>query len=68
MPKLKTRKSIAKRLKQTSTGKYMRLQAGKSHILTKKNSKRKKRLGKTIILLDTEKNKMKTSLPYGLKK
>ncbi len=68
MPKLKTRKSIAKRLKQTSTGKYMRLKAGKSHLLTKKSSKRKNRLGKTVVLLDTEKNKVKNSLPYGLKK
>ena len=68
MPKLKTRKSIAKRLKQSATGKYMRLKAGASHILTKKNAKRKARLGKTVVVLDTEKNKLKNSLPYGLKR
>ena len=68
MPKLKTRKSIAKRLKQSASGKYMRLKAGGSHILTKKNAKRKARLGKTVVVLDTEKNKLKTSLPYGLKR
>ena len=67
MPKLKTRKSIAKRLKQTSTGKYMRKQAGKSHILTKKSSKRKKRLGKLISLDSTAEKKVKVNLPYGLK-
>ena len=68
MPKLKTRKSIAKRLKQSASGKYMRLKTGSSHILTKKTAKRKSRLGKTVVVLDTEKNKLKNSLPYGLKR
>ena len=66
MPKLKTRKSIAKRLKQTGTMKYIRKQAGKSHILTKKSTKRKKRLAKQVPLASTDLKKVKSSLPYGL--
>ncbi len=43
MPKLKTRKSIAKRFKVTKTGKVRKLgSAGHSHILSKKDSKRKR--------------------------
>ena len=44
MPKMKTSRSAAKRFKKTATGKYVRHRAGKSHILTKKDPKRKRRL------------------------
>ena len=45
MPKMKTHKGAAKRFKVTARGKIMREKAFKSHILTKKNAKRKRRLG-----------------------
>jgi large subunit ribosomal protein L35 len=45
MPKMKTNRGAAKRFKLTGTGKIMRLKAYKSHILTKKSAKRKRRLG-----------------------
>ncbi|MCM8525106.1 MAG: 50S ribosomal protein L35 [Lentisphaeraceae bacterium] len=67
MPKQKTRKCVAKRLKQTSTGKFMHNSPGKRHILTKKSAKRKNRLGKAKVLSDSELNRVKSSLPYGLK-
>ena len=44
MPKMKTHKGAKKRFKVTGTGKVKRLRANKSHILTKKDSKRKRRL------------------------
>jgi large subunit ribosomal protein L35 len=44
MPKMKTHKGAAKRFKLTGTGKVRRFKAFKSHILTKKTSKRKRRL------------------------
>ena len=44
MPKMKTHKGAKKRFKVTGTGKVKRLRAFKSHILTKKTSKRKRRL------------------------
>jgi len=44
MPKMKTHKGAKKRFKLTATGKVKRLRAFKSHILTKKDAKRKRRL------------------------
>ena len=49
MPKMKTSKSAAKRFKATGTGKLKRSKAYKSHILTKKTSKRKRNLRKSAI-------------------
>ncbi|MBS0615465.1 MAG: 50S ribosomal protein L35 [Verrucomicrobia bacterium] len=48
MPKMKTRKAMKKRFKVTGTGKLMRTHPGRRHILTKKASKRKRRLKKQV--------------------
>ena len=47
MPKMKTRKTVAKRFKLTGTGKIKMMHDGKGHILTKKSRKRKRNLRKT---------------------
>ena len=44
MPKMKTHKGAKKRFSLTAKGKVRRLKAYKSHILTKKTSKRKRNL------------------------
>ena len=44
MPKMKTHKGAAKRFKTTGKGKVMRHHSMTSHILTKKTSKRKRKL------------------------
>ena len=44
MPKMKSHKGARKRFKVTGSGKVKRLKAYKSHILTKKDPKRKRRL------------------------
>ena len=44
MPKMKTNRAAAKRFRVTGTGKLRRNKAFHSHILTKKNTKRKRRL------------------------
>lgn len=46
MPKLKTHRGAAKRFSLTKTGKVKRSKAYKSHILTKKSTKRKRGLRK----------------------
>ena len=46
MPKMKTSRAAAKRFKATGTGKLKRSKAYKSHILTKKSTKRKRNLRK----------------------
>lgn len=47
MPKIKTNRGAAKRFKKTGTGKIKRNKAYKSHILTKKSRKRKRKLRKS---------------------
>jgi len=44
VPKQKTHKGAAKRFKLSGTGKVRRGHSGKTHILTKKSSKRKRKL------------------------
>ena len=52
MPKMKTHKAAAARFKVTGTGKLVRNRPGKRHILTKKTSKRKRKLGKQALVDD----------------
>ena len=68
MPKMKTRKCAAKRIKQTGTGKYLHNKAGSRHILTKKSSKRKRRLRQDGEVKSTEIGRIKAALPYGVKR
>lgn len=50
MPKMKSHKGARKRFKITGTGKVKRRHAFKSHILTKKTSKRKRRLRRSAMI------------------
>jgi len=50
MPKMKSHKGARKRFTLTGTGKVKRGRAFKSHILTKKTSKRKRRLRRSAII------------------
>ena len=50
MPKMKTKKAVAKRFSVTGTGKIKRAHDGKNHILTKKTRKRKRNLKKAAIV------------------
>ena len=64
MPKMKTSRDAAKRFKVTGSGKLVRNKAYKSHILTKKTTKRKRNLRKDIIMDETNVKNMKKILPY----
>ena len=64
MPKIKTNRAAAKRLKKTATGKLKRNKAYKSHILTKKSTKRKRNLRQATITDATNVKNMKKVLPY----
>lgn len=50
MPKLKTHRGAAKRIKKTAGGKFKRHHAYHSHILSKKSRKRKRNLRDSAIL------------------
>mgnify|MGYP000535947505 FL=1 len=64
MPKIKTNRAAAKRFKVTGTGKLKRNKAYKSHILTKKSTKRKRNLRHATIADETNVKNMKKVLPY----
>lgn len=65
MPKMKTRKSFAKRFKISATGKILRNKAYKSHLLGRKSKKRKRNLRKSAIVDSTDYRRVKSCLPYG---
>jgi large subunit ribosomal protein L35 len=65
MPKLKSSKSVKKRLRFTKKGKIRHFKAGRSHLLTSKRSKRKRLLGKPGFVSAGEKAAMRKLLPYG---
>lgn len=58
MPKMKTHRGAAKRFKVTGSGKIKRGHAGKSHILTKKSSKRKRNLRRPGLIATRGEEKM----------
>lgn len=62
--KMKTKRAAAKRFKVTGTGKLIRNKANKSHILTKKTTKRKRNLRKATLVDDTNVKTMKKIMPY----
>lgn len=64
MPKIKTSRSAAKRFKKTGTGQLKRMKAYKSHILTKKSTKRKRNLRKATLVDSTKIKNMKKIMPY----
>jgi len=64
MPKMKTHRGAAKRFKRTGTGKIVRMQSGKRHILTKKSSKRKRHLRKSALVSSGDEKRMNQLLPY----
>jgi len=64
MPKMKTKKAAAKRFKKTASGQLKRMKAFKSHILTKKTTKRKRNLRRSTLTDPTNLKVMKKILPY----
>ena len=64
MPKMKTSRAAAKRFKKTGTGKLKRNKAYKSHILTKKDAKRCRRLRSETYADVTNEATIKKMIPY----
>ncbi len=65
MPKLKTHRGAAKRFKATASGKFKRSKAYKSHILTKKDPKRKRQLDTDTHVSDADHEAVRHMLPYA---
>jgi len=64
MPKLKTHRGAAKRFKKTAGGKIKRGKAFKSHILTKKASKRKRQLDQPGQVSTADLKRITRMIPY----
>ena len=64
MPKIKTHRGAAKRFSLTKSGKIKRGKAFKSHILTKKTTKRLRGLRKAGYIADCEAKKVRELIPY----
>jgi large subunit ribosomal protein L35 len=60
----KTKKSVAKRFKVTGSGKVLRAQAGRRHLLASKSAKRKRQLAKVAAVDATDENRIKENLPF----
>jgi large subunit ribosomal protein L35 len=64
MPKIKTHRGAAKRFDVTKSGKIKRGKAYKSHILTKKTTKRTRHLRDTAYADETNVSAIKKMIPY----
>jgi large subunit ribosomal protein L35 len=62
MPKMKTHSGAKKRFKVTGTGKVRGRHAFTSHILEKKSPKRKRHLGKAVLISDDDTPRIKKLL------
>lgn len=65
MPKMKTRKTAAKRFKVTATGRVRRSKAGGNHNLINKSRKRLRRLRDNDMVPKALEKKIKRLIPYA---
>lgn len=66
MPKIKTRKAVAKRVRRTGSGKLKRMReySGCHHIREKKSPKRTRKFRKTTLVHATDEHRITTLAPY----
>jgi large subunit ribosomal protein L35 len=64
MPKMKTKRAAAKRLKMTGTGRLKRNRSWKRHKLEAKPPKRKRRLSKAVLVAKADEPRLKRLVPY----
>lgn len=65
MPKLKTHRGARKRFKLTASGKIKRGHSHARHILTKKTTKRKRKLDQSDLVSRSDLSKVRKMLPYA---
>jgi large subunit ribosomal protein L35 len=64
MPKMKTHRGAAKRFKKTGSGKITRSKSNKQHILSKKTTKRKRKLRLKSLVSPADEKRIRRLLPY----
>ena len=65
MPKMKTKKSAAKRFKVTGKGVIKRARATKRHILTKRTTKNKRQLRGMVEMAPGDSRSAQSMMPYA---
>jgi large subunit ribosomal protein L35 len=65
MPKMKTKKSAAKRFRVRAGGSIKRGQAFKRHILTKKTTKNKRHLRGAVQVHESDAQSVRAMMPYA---
>ena len=65
MPKMKSKTGAKKRFSTTGTGKFKRGKKGRRHILTKKTTKRKRKLRKSALVDPCQEHQLRAMLPYA---
>jgi large subunit ribosomal protein L35 len=64
MPKMKSKRSAAKRFTATASGKIKRRKGWKSHLLEWKSPKRRRRLRKGTVVSKGDARRIRRLLPY----
>jgi large subunit ribosomal protein L35 len=64
MPKMKTKRGAAKRLKKTASGKLRRAGGWKQHKLEGKQPRRRRRLRKTKLITKADERRLNVLVPY----
>ena len=64
MPKMKTKRAAAKRLKKTAKGHLKRHPGRKQHLLEAKEPKRRKRLRKALLIAKVDEPRLRVLVPY----
>ena len=64
MPKMRTKRAAAKRLKRTASGKLKRRSGWKSHLLEAKNPKRRRRLRQASLIAKSDERRIRVLVPY----
>jgi large subunit ribosomal protein L35 len=64
MPKMKTKRAAAKRLRKTASGKLKRNRGWKRHLLEAKAPKRRRRLRSATIIAKADEPRLKAIVPY----
>ena len=65
MGKLKTNKSVHKRIRVTKSGKFKKSRAGRRHLLEGKSSRRKRHMRQSDLVSGTMEKHLRRLLPYA---
>jgi large subunit ribosomal protein L35 len=68
MPKMKTNRGAAKRLRRTAHGKVLRYRSYGGHLMTSKSPRRRRRLRRKALVSPVDRKMVDVLLPYSRRK